>query len=102
MICRGHMPVKNSIEVIHSFFMVMHRKITVWVPAYRMNSGPRNGGCLGVLESAFTLCLTVFLSSPGLAKHVSRLRHCISPLFSCCLHCWFLRSVRSDFRSEDC
>lgn len=33
VICCGHMSVKKNIEVIHSFFMVMHRKMTVWVPA---------------------------------------------------------------------
>lgn len=49
--------------------------------AYSMNSGPCNGGCPGALESAFTLCLMVLLSSPGLAKLLSTVRHCISPLF---------------------
>lgn len=84
------------------FCMVMHRKglCGLLVPAYTMNSGPRNGGCPGVLESAFTPCLMVLLSSPGLAKCISRVRHCILPLFPWCLHCWFLRSVRSDSRSE--
>lgn len=31
VMCCGHMPVKNSVEVMHSFCMVMHKKITVWV-----------------------------------------------------------------------
>lgn len=103
VMCCGHRPVKNNVEVIHSFCVMLHRKRTTWVV----------GACLVsrvdlVMESALgslnqpLLYLMVLLSNPGLAKHISRVRHCISPLSSWCLHCWFLRSVRSSFRSEDC
>lgn len=103
VMCYGHMPVKNSTEVIHSFCIVKHKKITLCV----------GGACIkhecGTLQGKMTegprvslYFLFYGINFPGLAKLNSRTRHCISPLFFWFMHCGFLRSVRNDFRLEDC